>query len=168
MKKPTSQSLDFRSNFWGSVQFRVEFCNWGRACFCTFTCYLQKLSGIALTNARVQISSGKQKKDYRLIAFFVLAEKERFSSATARPLFFASFTLFICKNYRVSRLRRSSSNQFHRNKKRLSTDSLFCFGGEGLCLPNCKFFFTIPVTIEMILYRSREIEDLLHINNVPF
>ena len=41
-------------------------------------------------------------------------------------------------------------------------------GGEGLCLPNCKFFFTIPVTIEMILYRSREIEDLLHINNVPF
>ena len=42
------------------------------------------------------------------------------------------------------------------------------YGGEGLSLPNCKFFFTIPVTIEMILYRSKEIEDLLHINNVPF
>lgn len=39
-------------------------------------------------------------------------------------------------------------------------------GGEGPTIPKSKFYFTIPVTIEMVLYRSMQIEDLLFENKI--
>ena len=41
-----------------------------------------------------------------------------------------------------------------------------CNGGEGPTIPKSKFYFTIPVTIEMVLYRSMQIEDLLFENKI--
>ena len=41
-----------------------------------------------------------------------------------------------------------------------------CNGGEGATIPKSKFYFTIPVTIEMVLYRSMQIEDLLFENKI--
>ena len=54
---------------------------------------------------------------------------------------------------------------FFANKK---TYRLVCFlfGGEGPTIPKSKFYFTIPVTIEMVLYRSMQIEDLLFENKI--
>ena len=43
---------------------------------------------------------------------------------------------------------------------------LFFGGGEGPTIPKSKFYFTIPVTIEMVLYRSMQIEDLLFENKI--
>ena len=42
----------------------------------------------------------------------------------------------------------------------------FIRGGEGPTIPKSKFYFTIPVTIEMVLYRSMQIEDLLFENKI--
>ena len=45
-------------------------------------------------------------------------------------------------------------------------NDLLFVGGEGPTIPKSKFYFTIPVTIEMVLYRSMQIEDLLFENKI--
>ena len=47
-----------------------------------------------------------------------------------------------------------------------SKNGLLNGGGEGQTIPKSKFYFTIPVTIEMVLYRSMQIEDLLFENKI--
>ena len=44
--------------------------------------------------------------------------------------------------------------------------SLLRCGGDGSTIPKSKFYFTIPVTIEMVLHRSMQIEDLLFENKI--
>ena len=52
------------------------------------------------------------------------------------------------------------------------TEPQFCIkiavflGGEGLTIPKSKFYFTIPITLGMVLYRSMQIEDLLAENKI--
>ena len=47
-----------------------------------------------------------------------------------------------------------------------SKNGLLNGGGEGPTIPKSKFYFTIPVTIEMVLYRSMQVEDLLFENKI--
>ena len=60
-----------------------------------------------------------------------------------------------------ARLQIPSKNQKTSHKCDLSFG-----GGEGPTIPKSKFYFTIPVTIEMVLYRSMQIEDLLFENKI--
>ena len=66
-------------------------------------------------------------------------------------------TLEYLKNIRISDNEKKTSKS--QNETCLSNG-----GGEGPTIPKSKFYFTIPVTIEMVLYRSMQIEDLLFEN----
>jgi hypothetical protein len=63
---------------------------------------------------------------------------------------------------------RANQGRFGQNKARLgqskcgfaNLQTRINTGGEGPTIPKSKFYFTIPVTIEMVLYRSMQIEDL--------
>ena len=55
---------------------------------------------------------------------------------------------------------------YQNQKASHSKNDLLNGGGEGATIPKSKFYFTIPVTIEMVLYRSMQIEDLLFENKI--
>lgn len=70
-------------------------------------------------------------------------------------------------NRKATALRLCVRNKENGTKKENTTikNCVFC-GGEGPTIPKSKFYFTIPVTIEMVLYRSMQIEDLLFENKI--
>lgn len=53
-----------------------------------------------------------------------------------------------------------------KNTNNHKNESSYLDGGEGLTIPKSKFYFTIPITLDMVLYRSMQIEDLLAENKI--